>query len=170
MLKWAGCQQAAFAGRPVYWKKEARLMSDLSALFSGARFQSTIQSYCDQNGWIIADINDRRAILRFNMESGRSQSLFIIRYDSTLEFSVPSMAAFPDENAVPHYFSTLLLKRNCEMKIGFWCIEEIGGQHVFSHMHNAEIRLMDSSYFASVVRALLTECDDFETIFEDIIK
>lgn len=139
-------------------------MSGLAALFSGVNFKSTVQKYCAQNGWKIAEINNERAILKFGMESGRSQTLYIIRYASTLEFSVPSIAIFDSEDSVPHYLSTLLLKRNSEKKIGFWCIEQIGGKHVFSFMHNAELQLLTSDYFGSVVRVLIGECDNFEGV------
>ena len=134
------------------------------ALFSGVNFANTIMKYCAVNGWKIADLNNERAILRFSMSSGRNQTLYILRYESTLEFSVPSMAAFDSEDSIPHFLSTLLLKRSSEQKIGFWCIEQIGREHVYSCMHNAEMQLMDSNYFARVVRALINECDDFEDV------
>ncbi len=136
----------------------------LEALFSGTNFANTIKKYCGANGWKIADLNSERAILRFSMSSGRDQTLYIVRYQSTLEFSVPSMAQFDSDDNIPHFLSTLLLKRSSENKFGFWCIEQIGGKQVYSYMHNAEMQLIDSGYFANVVRALVTECDDFEGI------
>ncbi|MCS6872348.1 MAG: hypothetical protein RML95_03300 [Anaerolineae bacterium] len=145
-------------------------MSGLAALFSGLNFQSTIRRYCDQIGWRIADINDRRALLKFNMRSGRTQSLWIVRYDTTLEFSVPSMAQFDSEDRIPHYLSTVLLKRSAQNKIGFWCIEQISGRHVFSYMHNAEMSLINVQYFERVVNALVTECDTFEGILIDMLR
>lgn len=142
----------------------------LESLFSGMNFANTIKKYCAANGWKIADLNDKRAILRFGMSSGRDQTLYIIRYESTLEFSVPSMATFDSEDNIPHFLSTLLLKRSSERKIGFWCIEQIGGKHVYSHMHNAEMQLIDSNYFAKVVRVLINECDDFEGVLIKILR
>jgi hypothetical protein len=140
------------------------------ALFSGVNFANTIKKYCAANQWKIADLNNDRAILRFNMSSGRDQTLYIIRYESTLEFSVPSMAAFDSEDDIPHFLSTLLLKRSSEKKIGFWCIEKIKTKFVYSCMHNAEMQLMDSNYFAKVVRALINECDDFEGTLLEILR
>ena len=99
----------------------------LESLFSGVNFAGTIKKYCSAIGWKIADLNDKRGILRFSMESGRNQTLYIIRYESTLEFSVPSIAAFDSEDNIPHHLSTILMKRSAERKIGFWCIEKIGG-------------------------------------------
>ncbi len=134
------------------------------ALFSGVNFTNTIMKYCAVHGWKIADLNDKRAVIKFNMSSGRSQTLYIIRYEATLEFSVPSMAAYSSEDSIPHILSTLLLKRSSEKKIGFWCIERIAGKYVYSCMHNAEMQLIDANYFAKVVRALISECDEFEGI------
>jgi len=145
-------------------------MAGLEALFSGTNFKATIQKYCGQIGWKIADLNQERAILRFNMESGRAQTLYIIRYETTLEFSVPSAAQFNSVDDTPHYLSTLLLKRSAEKKIGFWCIEEIGGKQVYSHMHNAELSLMDVNYFAKVVRALISECDELEGLLVKMLR
>jgi len=142
----------------------------LKALFSGVNFANTIKKYCAANGWKIADLNDKRAILRFSMSSGREQTLYIIRYESTLEFSVPSMATFDSEDDIPHFLSTLLLKRNSELKIGFWCIEKIDRKHVYSCMHNAEMQLIDSSYFGKVVMALVKECDDFEGVLIEMLE
>lgn len=139
-------------------------MSGLAQLFAEANFAGTIQKYCAQQQWRIADINDRRAILRFSMESGRAQTCYIIKYDSTLEFSVPSMFHFSSDDQIPNYVSTLLLKRNCENKIGFWCLEKIGGEQVYSYMHNAEMQLIDNTYFARVVRMLIEECDELESV------
>lgn len=143
-------------------------MTEFSSFFSGGNFQSTITKFCGEHGWKIAEIDDRHAVLRFSMESGRHQTLYIIRYESTLEFSVPSNAAFDSEDSLPHELSTLLCKRNAQKKIGFWCIEEIQGKLVYSYMHNVELKLMDSEFFGRVVRACVKECDDFEGMIKGL--
>lgn len=131
-------------------------------LFSGSNYQSTIRSYCNSLGWKINDINDRRTILRFTMESGTTQTVFIIRYDTTLEFSCPSGVKFRDKDSVPGRLSTLLLHENSTFKIGFWAIEEIEGQYHFSIMHNAEISLIDVKYFGKTILKLIDECEKLE--------
>ncbi|GIV87341.1 MAG: hypothetical protein KatS3mg054_1370 [Chloroflexus sp.] len=50
-------------------------MGSLAQLFSGVNFRVTIQKYCNEKGWRINDINDSRAILKFSMNSGRTQTL-----------------------------------------------------------------------------------------------
>jgi hypothetical protein len=131
-------------------------------LFSGGNYQSTIRNYCNKLGWSINDLNDRRAILKFSMDTGSTQTLFIIRYDTTLEFSCPSGVKFREREEIPGWMSTLLLYDNATFKVGFWTIEKIGDQHMFSIMHNAEMSLMDMAYFQKVVIKLVQECDKFE--------
>ena len=124
--------------------------------------------YCAEHGWNIAEINDRKAKLRFETASGSTQILYIIRFDTTLEFSVPGKFSFADEAEVPHRLSTILMGRNSEMKIGFWCLEKIQGQSLFSIMHNQEISLLDSEYFGVIVRKLVSECDEFEVAVDNM--
>lgn len=145
-------------------------MSSLSDLFSGANFQKTIVNYCSQIGLKIKDVNNRRAVLGFNMPSGNVQTLYIIRYETTLEFSVPSAAVFDSIDEIPHYLSTMLLKRNAERKIGFWCVEEISGKQTYSHMYNAEMELINVKYFARLVQILINECDDFEVLLAEALN
>lgn len=136
----------------------------LASLFAGSNFKGTIQRYCANAGWRIAELDDKHAVLRFNMNSGRVQTLYVVRFETTLEFSVPSAAIFDSEDEIPHVLSTALLERNAEKKYGFWCIEKLNGRYAYSYMHNAELQLIDSAYFAAVVRALTNECDDFEAL------
>jgi hypothetical protein len=131
-------------------------------LFSTANFRSTIQRYCEELRWNISDINNRRVILQFRAASGNSQTLFIIRYDNTLEFSVPSGLKFKTEEEVPGWMSTMLMCKNSELKFGFWAMEEIENKKTFSIMHNAEISLINIIYFEQVVSTLILECDNFE--------
>jgi hypothetical protein len=131
-------------------------------LFSTSNFSSTIQRYCNQLGWNIFDINERKAILRFNTDSGNTQTLFIIKYESTLEFSVPSGLKYNSIDDVPGWLSSFLLSKNSEFKLGFWCLEQIDNRKIFSIMHNAEISLINSEYFTRVVLRLVNECESLE--------
>ena len=139
-------------------------------LFSSDNFQSTIRRYCNQIGWQIAEINSSKAIMRFDAESGTTQTVFILRYDTTLELSCPSGLKFDTFDDIPHSLSSYLLAENSKFKVGFWCIEQLGGRQVFSIMHNAEISLMDVSYFMSIVKMLVSKCDEFEQAAEKALK
>lgn len=141
-----------------------------TSLISRTTFARTIQQFCSRSGWKLADITDHKAILRFTMPSGRNQTMFIMRYDTTLEFSVPSMMIFDSDDVLPHPLSTTFLRRNAKNKIGFWCIEQIGGKYVYSYMHNAELALIDAAYFSRVVQALITACDELEGILMRVVQ
>jgi hypothetical protein len=138
-------------------------------LFSDRNFQSTIRGYCNQLGWMISDLNSRRAILKFTANSGTTQTVFIIRHDDTLEFSCPSGLKFQSAQQVSGALSTYLLQENCKYKVGFWCIEEIDEKLVFSIMHNAEMTLLNSSHFRQIVLKLVNACDDFEQLTRKIL-
>jgi len=88
----------------------------------------------------------------------------------TIEFSCPSGLKFDDVDDIPHRLSTLLLQKNAQYKLGFWGIENIGDQQVFSIIHNAEMSLIDVDYFRRVVIQLVDECDEFERTIEDLIN
>ncbi|MFO8041118.1 MAG: hypothetical protein R6U67_16920, partial [Sodalinema sp.] len=77
-------------------------------------------------------------------------------------FSCPSGVKFREKDSIPGWLSTLLLSQNSTFKIGFWAIEEIGDQHHFSIMHNAEMSLIDVQYFGRTVLKLIDECEKLE--------
>jgi hypothetical protein len=139
-------------------------------IFSSYNFRTTIQNYCDKLDWNISDINNDGAVIKFEMDSGSTQTVFIIKYENTLEFSCPSGIKFGSRDDIPHILSTILLEKNSEYKLGFWCIEKIGEKLVFSVMHNSELTLIDLDYFRKIVVRLVTECDDFELMIEKMMR
>ena len=139
------------------------MMAD--SLFAGVNFRQAVQKCCGQIGWQIADLNDNRALLQFETALGRTQNLFILRYDSTLEFSAPSAFRFETEDQIPQRILLMLLRRNTENKIGFWCIKMLNGKLTSSYMHNADLSCMiDVEYFTRVVRFLVRECEEVERV------
>jgi len=145
-------------------------LADTNEQVSDVNFQSTIQNYAAQHGWSLADVDEQHAIMRFNMPSGRVQTLYILNYRNTLEFSVPSAAGFPSQDSIPHMLSTLLLKKNTKNNFGFWCIMEIGEKQIYTYMHNAELQLLTPEYFGRVVVTLVNECDEFEAKLVEMLR
>lgn len=139
-------------------------MSDYATLFSQINFEKTIRRYCDDHGWELCYIDSESACLDFEGDSDEVavQSLFIKRYTSTLEFSVPSGIAFEDEDDIPGDISTMLLKINATNKQGFWCLEKIDDKYHYTMMHNEEGRIIDSDRFGVVIRTIVKECARFE--------
>lgn len=137
-------------------------MSEFDALFGGFDFKTTVQKYCAQAGWRIADINNQIAVLRFAMPSGRTQTVFITRHETNISFLVLSMFKFDSEEQVPHFLSTLLMKRNANIMIGKWEIFESNGTHTYAVSHSVDMQLMNADFFARVVNIVISECDELE--------
>ena len=145
-------------------------MSGFDSLFSGMNFQGTIQKYCNQIGWKISDINSEIAVLKFDMQSGRTQTMLISRNENMLSFLVVSMFKFDSEDQVPNYLSTILMKRNAQIMIGKWGINVSNSAHIYSVGHSVDMQLMNADFFRRVVTILITECDDLETYLLKMIN
>ena len=90
------------------------------------------------------------------------QRIYICKYDSILEFSVPSAAVFDCLDDIPDVISSILLTKNAEYKLGSWCLEKIQGKAVYSIMQNVDINYVDFAYFVKLVHFLISECDKFD--------
>ena len=137
---------------------------------NGEYFKLAIATYCEEHKWVLGLINEERAEMEFAMASGELKLLNIKRYDSTLEFSMPSFAVFGSEKEIPGAFSTALLQRNSETKIGFWCIDKVGDKFIYTCMNNVELKLLDSAHFAVIIKGLIDECDDIEETLAELLK
>lgn len=131
--------------------------------YAGMEFETLLRETAATQQWALDEINDKGAVLHFAMPSGRTQVLRILRFDSTLEFSVQSMAVFESEDKIPHYLSTILLKVNARHKLGFWSILEIEGKQVFTVMQNVELAHLDRQYLVNIATVLTEQCDQFES-------
>lgn len=135
---------------------------------NGVYFKRAIKTYCEENEWNLIEADEDRAEVVYKIPGGLIKPLYISRHDSTVEFAVPSIVAFKLEEELPDSLSTIFLRRNSQKKIGFWCIDEIKGKFVYSCMHNVELKLLDSQYFARIVQGLIEECNAIEAIIKDV--
>lgn len=125
-------------------------------------FKKAVPAMAKENGWTVSEVGDSRAVLEFQTGKGRMQALYILKYPETLEFSVPSAAIYNSLDDIPDGLGTALLKRNNELQTGFWALEQIGDQWVFSVMRNEAMDNLHVENFGKIVEALVTECDRFE--------
>ena len=133
-------------------------------------FKNDMKSYCRQAGWSIDSIEDDHLTIRFSMESGREQIVYIINYNSIIEFSVPSIAMFNNQDDIPHNISTELLQKNSKFGIGAWSIETIGENYVYSVMYNCTLEELGGELFEKVVLTLRDECDTFDCVVQEILE
>jgi 8-oxo-dGTP pyrophosphatase MutT (NUDIX family) len=136
----------------------------------GQYFKQAIRSYCEDYQWNLLELDEDSAELEYDMPAGGQKRVHITRHDSTVEFKVLSFVVIKSEEKLPGAFSTTLLRRNAQKKLGFWCIEQFGGDFVYCYMHNEELKLLDSGYFAEIVIGLTDECDAIEDIIENAAR
>ena len=138
----------------------------------GEYFKRVIKTYCEEYKWRLLEADQDHAELEFGKTKGKGhiKHLHITRHDSTVEFSVPSFMGFKSEEEIPDTLSTLLLRRNSQKKVGFWCIDQMKGKFVYSCMHNAELKLLDSQHFTEIIESLIEECNAIESIIKDVSK
>ncbi len=126
-------------------------------------FERRVLGWTTANGWVLDDLNPKRAVIRFDLPSGRTQTLYAIDLGPVVELSVPSVFVFDSIDQVPPDLAVTCLRRNAKNTVGFWCLEQIEGKQVFSCMWNLPHRLLDDRTFGEVVRELVVVCDNLES-------
>lgn len=126
-------------------------------------FEARMQALVDANGWVVHDLNAKRAVIKFDVASGRTQTLYAIDLGEVVELSVPSVLVYDTVDDVPRDLAVTCLRRSARTKVGFWCLEQIEGKQAFSFMWNMPHRLLDATAFGEVVRALVVGCDELES-------
>jgi hypothetical protein len=132
-------------------------------------FSQLMQSYCRQAGWSIADQSETKVRIAFNMPSGRTQTVYILAFGDTVEFSVQSALYFDDEVSIPHNISTDLMRKSCTNKVGMWVLESIQGKFVYSLMHNCAIEHLTFQEFERNVEYLIGGVDKFEHAIQALV-
>ena len=126
-------------------------------------FQARMQALVAANGWVAFALNDKRVVLKFDVPSGRTQTLYAIDIGDVVELSVPSVLVFDTVDDVPHDLAVTCLRRSAKTMVGFWCLEQIEGKQAFSFMWNVQLRHLDAETFGEVVRTLVVGCDKLES-------
>ncbi len=126
-------------------------------------FEARMRALAAANGWVTYDLNAKRAVIKFDVPSGRKQTLYAIDLGEVVELSVPSVLVFDTVDEVPHDLAVTCLRRSARTKVGFWCLEQIEGKQAFSFMWNLQLRHLDAQTFGEVVRALVVGCDALES-------
>jgi hypothetical protein len=130
---------------------------------AGGDFEARMQALVAANGWVVHDLNAKRAVIKFDLMSGRTQTLYAIDLGAVVELSVPSVLVYDTIDEVPGDVAVTCLRRSAKTKVGFWCLEQIEGKQAFSFMWNLPHRLLDAETFGEVVRALVVGCDELES-------
>ena len=130
---------------------------------SSSGFEERLLDLVAANGWVVHDLNAKRVVIKFDVASGRTQTLYAIDLGAVVELSVPSALVFETVDDVPRDLAVTCLRRSARTKVGFWCLEQIEGKQAFSFMWNLQLRHLDAPTFGDVVRALVVGCDELES-------
>jgi 8-oxo-dGTP pyrophosphatase MutT (NUDIX family) len=136
----------------------------------GEYFKRAVKTYCEEHHLELTDIDEDHGELVFALPADGKKRLYLTRYDSTVEFSLPGYTTFDSAEELPGVFSTSLLLRNARKKVGFWCIDKLKEKFVYSFMHNAELKLLDGRHFFNIVSGLIAESEAIEEIIGDAAK
>lgn len=137
------------------------------------KFLDTIRDYAKRLNWNLTELDNDSAVLDFEIESGNDLSVYIDRDEDSIVFSVPSNAMEDEEEDLPDEASTFLLKRNAEIPVGFWALEETEDGWGYVLYHDQKIiagnleQNLNLEAFQKLVTALLEECEEFNDEWEE---
>ena len=122
-------------------------------------FESRVRQLASGASLNLNEVDYRHAILKFSMDSGRVQPLWIIPFDDIWEFSVPSAIMLNSAGDFPHSLLILLLTQNAKKKRSFWAIEQINNKYCLSAMLNFPADSLTPSEFRRICGALVFDVE-----------
>jgi len=128
-------------------------------------FEWRLQQLASGASLRVSELKSTHAILRFSMNSGLTQNVFIVPYNEVWEFSVQSAIKFYNATEFPQALLATLFVQNSKNKRAFWCIEQLGGEYVLSGMLNFPADNLTPAEFSRICNALVTEVDKLEMVF-----
>jgi hypothetical protein len=135
------------------------------------KFKDIITDFAETLEWDTSAIEKDSAEFEFETESGSTHTMWAtLNEDGVVEFDIPSIAEFENEEDIPDEVSTLLMKRNADLIVGGWALEEWDEAWYFSLLWTinlAELENMTHEDFQKHIFMMVEEVDEFETIWEE---
>lgn len=136
----------------------------------GHYFKYAVKTFCADNDFQYDEVSGHRSIIQIETDKGKKQRVFITRHKSVLEVVVHSKIKFKSIKDIPVSLAIRTLEENAENKIGFWSLSEMENHYNLSRMHNAQLDLMYSERFATILKALVNQCVRFEESIKKVKK
>ncbi len=136
---------------------------------SKSPFRTLIESIASEMDWEISEIDDESAVIELEAESGSEMTLYASSDEETVEFDVPSLAVMEKESDIQGNVSTFLLKRNADLRVGAWVLEEVDDGWCYSVMYNEDLEVLQKMAKDGIISNLITiveECDRFDELWE----
>ena len=128
-------------------------------------FESRLQQLASGASINVAELDSRHALIKFTMQSGVVQPVFVIPFDEVWEFSVPSIIKVPNIADFPQALLAALLTANSKNKRSFWCVEQLNGSFLLSAMLNFPDDNLTPAEFLRICNALVLEVEKLEANF-----
>jgi len=122
-------------------------------------------------GWSISEVvSESMVSLNFSVE-GRAEKVYVRPCGKTaddntvIEFKSSGLVV-PDDETLAHDLGFALLRRNGDMLMGHWGIEEVGGAQYFTIFVTQIANTMDMDEFKGAVNAILGERSRFNKVLQ----
>jgi hypothetical protein len=136
-----------------------------------SKFQDLLTNFSRKLDWNALRIDAETAEFDLEAESEEIHTLLVTLHDDELvEFDVPSSAVFESEDEVPGQISTLLLKRNMQLPVGAWALEEFTEDWAYSFIWTtslADLEKMPPDELAENIASMIEEVDEFDAMWAE---
>ena len=133
-------------------------------------FESRIRRVASEASLNIAKANETFGLLKFNMESGNVQPVYVVPFDEVWEFSTQSALDTDDIFKFPSGILAWVLFRNSKSKRAYWCIESIQDKYYLSAMTNIPDISITPAEFSRTCRALVAEVEQLELALAKLLS
>lgn len=133
-------------------------MTDYSDLFSQEKFQETLTQYCEEAGWEVSEFYDCGAYLTFVLDESSPyelEAVYILNRISSLQFSIKSYETFLDDDEIPSEMTLHLMRENSTLNVGYWSINAIESELMYSLIHKEDVRTLDVDRFIFIISEML---------------
>jgi hypothetical protein len=130
-------------------------------------FETRMRDLASRSGLRVKSLSSTRATLAFQCARS-SQTLYVYEFaEGIWEFSCVSAIHFSRTSDFPQPVLATVLVANSKNKVGFWCVELLGGDYVLEYMHNIPGDLLNPEEFRKTCSHVVGQVDDLErSIFD----
>jgi hypothetical protein len=135
------------------------------------KFQDLLTAFAKQLNWNTLRIDNETAEFDLEAESEEIHTLLVtLHEDDLVEFDIPSSAVFETENDIPGDISTMLLKRNMQLPVGAWALEEFTEDLAYSLIWTTTLDILERISVEEMtenITWMVEEVDEFDEMWAE---
>jgi hypothetical protein len=137
---------------------------------SEPQFSAILRSFAEYLKWDLSGIESEAATFEIESPNGYVLTLYVsLLEEGLVEFDIPSVAAFTNAQDVSGTAAIRLLKRNVQVPVGAWVLEEGASEWFFALMWTTDLETLDTmaeDAFEADINTMIDEVDEFNGIWE----